>query len=459
MCSLISARKPIYLLWLIALQLCFAQNASAAGIGRNRGAEHNQSLKTNPYLSLEREVDELFTHHATTTNNPNLRDGLNRIYDKARSLQDQELRKSITKKIGDYIHNQLHTDQKNKPASTTTTAFVNHQHGVIESVAEVAPYKSQSSATEDEINSKSINKDNLSDIESREAESNQDAAQQAEQEHLEATQQQQLTQTINLRELLIAQQALSRQSKLLEQKIIALTKQQSLKPQQSNMSDPRPDGEQNATREKEKTINLAAISTLNQSQQQYFYKTSPRSRLEQAKVYIQDNNASKALQSLKDYTPSETERSEYYFLEGRAYQELKLNTKALSSYSIAIHEQNNHYRALNNRGLIKGALKDMRGAMDDLNRAINVKPDYAPAYLNRGVTRAAMQKTDLAIEDFTKALVLNPGYSDAYRNRGITYKYTGNLNGACRDWLKARNLGDSSVQSWLNRHCRQANQN
>ena len=70
-----------------------------------------------------------------------------------------------------------------------------------------------------------------------------------------------------------------------------------------------------------------------------------------------------------------------------------------------------------------------------------------------------MQKTDLAIEDFTKALVLNPGYSDAYRNRGITYKYTGNLSGACRDWLKARNLGDSSVQSWLNRHCRQANRN
>ena len=204
---------------------------------------------------------------------------------------------------------------------------------------------------------------------------------------------------------------------------------------------------------------MAGISSLDESKQQYFYKTSPRSRLEQAKAYIQDNNASKALESLKNYTPSEAERSEYHFLEGRAYQELKLNTKALSSYSIAIHVQSNHYRALNNRGLIKGALKDMRGAMDDLNRAINVKPDYAPAYLNRGVTRAAMQKTDLAIEDFTKALVLNPGYSDAYRNRGITYKYTGNLSGACRDWLKARNLGDSSVQSWLNRHCRQANRN
>ena len=275
---------------------------------------------------------------------------------------------------------------------------------------------------------------------------------------MEATQQQ-LTSEVNLRELLIAQQELSKQSKLLEQKIIALSKQQSLKPPQSKVSDTVLDELQDGNEEKKKVDNLAGISSPDKSKQQYFYKTSPRSRLEQAKAYIQDNNASKALESLKYYTPSEAERSEYHFLEGRAYQELKLNTKALSSYSIAIHVQSNHYRALNNRGLIKGALKDMRGAMDDLNRAINVKPDYAPAYLNRGVTRAAMQKTDLAIEDFTKALVLNPGYSDAYRNRGITYKYTGNLSGACRDWLKARNLGDSSVQSWLNRHCRQANRN
>ena len=81
--------------------------SSAAGIGRTRDPENNQSLNTITYLSLEREVDRLFTQHSNTTNVSNLKEGLNRIYDKARSLQDPGLNTSTTEKIGDYIHSRL----------------------------------------------------------------------------------------------------------------------------------------------------------------------------------------------------------------------------------------------------------------------------------------------------------------------------------------------------------------
>ena len=177
-------------------------------------------------------------------------------------------------------------------------------------------------------------------------------------------------------------------------------------------------------------------------------------RSEQARLYIKDNKASLALKSLENYNPDDNNLAEYHFLTGRAYQELKLNTKALTSYSIAIHLDVGHYKALNNRGLIKGALKDMSGAMDDLNKSIQANPKYAPAYMNRGVTLAAMKKIDLAIEDFTKAIILDPAYGDAYRNRGITYKFNGNIQGACRDWMKASKLGQDSTSVWINRHCR-----
>ena len=105
--------------------------SSAAGIGRTRDPENNQSLNTIPYLSLEREVDRLFTQHSNTANNSNLRDGLNQIYDKARSLQDPGLSTSTTEKIGDYIHSRLHIAHQSK--TKTLTTFVNDQNKFVES--------------------------------------------------------------------------------------------------------------------------------------------------------------------------------------------------------------------------------------------------------------------------------------------------------------------------------------
>ena len=256
-----------------------------------------------------------------------------------------------------------------------------------------------------------------------------------------------------IRNLLAEQKKLSQQNKLLEEKIIAFSQSQNNPSYPASTSD-----------EDKNTTNVYADSLANIdanidkesesiNSRTLLYQASARTRLEQARLYIQSGKASEALVALKNYSPDEKNRAEYYFLTGRAYQELKLNTKALANYSIAIHLDTSHYKALNNRGLIKGALKDMPGAIDDLSKSIQANPKYAPAYMNRGVTRAAMQKFDLAIEDFTMAIVLDPAYADAYRNRGITYKFRGNIVGACRDWLKANMLGQASTKTWINRHC------
>ena len=233
------------------------------------------------------------------------------------------------------------------------------------------------------------------------------------------------------------------QSKALESKIIAYVEDQT---NNSNL-----ETNESPAINKEKTIYPLL---LNGKTTDLSYKTDVRNRLEQARLFLKNNKASTALKSLQNFDPQESDLAEYHFLTGRAYQELKLNTKALSSYSIAIHLEPMHYKALNNRGLIKGALKDMTGAIDDLNKSIDANSKYAPAYMNRGVTRAAMKNVDLAIEDFTKAILLDPLYADAFRNRGITYKFTGNIQGACRDWKKASQLGETSTNNWINRHCK-----
>ena len=59
--------------------------------------------------------------------------------------------------------------------------------------------------------------------------------------------------------------------------------------------------------------------------------------------------------------------SEYYFLLGRAYQELKLNFRAFEAYSKSIFLDNKNFKAYLNRGMVRGALKDFDGAFEDLN--------------------------------------------------------------------------------------------
>ena len=176
------------------------------------------------------------------------------------------------------------------------------------------------------------------------------------------------------------------------------------------------------------------------------------SLLASAKDYLLDGQASQALALLRPSATIENNNPEYHFLVGRAYQELKLNTESLESYSLAIHLDPGNHKYWINRGLIKGALKDPKGSLKDLSQSLSLKKT-AMGYLNRGVTFAAMNKPQEAIEDLTNAIRIKPNYSQAYRNRGIILKHRGDVYSACSDWKKAHDFGDKDMKSWLSSYC------
>ena len=59
-------------------------------------------------------------------------------------------------------------------------------------------------------------------------------------------------------------------------------------------------------------------------------------------------------------------------------------------------------------------------ALQDLNKTIELMPDYASAYNNRGLVREKMEHYEEALEDFSKAIQLEES-PIAYYNRGNTY--------------------------------------
>jgi tetratricopeptide (TPR) repeat protein len=144
---------------------------------------------------------------------------------------------------------------------------------------------------------------------------------------------------------------------------------------------------------------------------------------------------------------------EYHFLKGRALQDLRSNTDALTSYSLSIYLDGKMAKSYINRALIKGSLRDLEGAMADLGVALKLEPKNQVALMNRGVTLAGLNQPAAAIRDFDRALNLDPAYGDAYRNRGIVKNYLGDRKGACDDWRRSASLGDQEVVLWQSELC------
>jgi tetratricopeptide (TPR) repeat protein len=70
-------------------------------------------------------------------------------------------------------------------------------------------------------------------------------------------------------------------------------------------------------------------------------------------------------------------------------------------------------------GIAKAKEGDVDGALSDLDKAIELKPDQATCYLARALVRKSKNDLKGAIIDLTRAIELDPSYSPAYDSRGI----------------------------------------
>jgi tetratricopeptide (TPR) repeat protein len=171
--------------------------------------------------------------------------------------------------------------------------------------------------------------------------------------------------------------------------------------------------------------------------------------------FLNQNQARNALDYAISKSQSYVNDSDYHFLIGRAYQELKLNVESLQHYSESIALDRSNYKSFINRALVKGALGNLRSSTLDLRQALEINPKSKDAYLNLGFTLAAQNNPQKAIKAFTQALKLEPNFPEALRNRGITNHHLGNKAKACLDWQKSLQLKKDEIQSWVNEYCNQ----
>ena len=119
--------------------------------------------------------------------------------------------------------------------------------------------------------------------------------------------------------------------------------------------------------------------------------------------------------------------------------------KAIEYLNNAIKLKPDYVEAYNNRGLAYFNFGQYQRAIEDYNKALRLKPDFAKAYYTRGSAYRYLGKYQRAIEDYNEAIRLKPDYVEAYNNRGVTYLLQGNNNLGCRDAQKACALGDCKL--------------
>ena len=89
-----------------------------------------------------------------------------------------------------------------------------------------------------------------------------------------------------------------------------------------------------------------------------------------------------------------------------------------------------------NRALVRLNINNLRGAMGDYDKALELDPDNFLAHYNRGLLRIQVGDDNRAIDDFDYVIRMEPENFMAIYNRALLRHKTGDLRGAIQDYNK-----------------------
>jgi tetratricopeptide (TPR) repeat protein len=113
---------------------------------------------------------------------------------------------------------------------------------------------------------------------------------------------------------------------------------------------------------------------------------------------------------------------------------------ALADLDRAIELDPEYAEALNNRGSVYNRLEDWERAIADFDRALEIA-EFPLAYYNRAYAHLRLGEDQQAIADYTRAIELYPPYPQAYHERGTVYQRQSDYEAAIADYIMALELG------------------
>ena len=188
--------------------------------------------------------------------------------------------------------------------------------------------------------------------------------------------------------------------------------------------------------------------------------------LEKALLNIENKSWQKALQNLKNEIQISNSNEAYYYLSFVNFKTGDM-VRALEIITSILNEEPENIRFLNLSSYIKLILEDHNGAINDLNKLldlekiekVNYKIEDRDLFWNKLYFRRALSKSVIgdrkgAITDIEFSINLNPNLGYAYVQKGLELFFDDKKE-ACENILKGLNLGandkDIKFLSWDNK--------
>ena len=146
--------------------------------------------------------------------------------------------------------------------------------------------------------------------------------------------------------------------------------------------------------------------------------------------------------ALEDFTSAaelDPSSSVARFHRGLALVQLGRLPDALADFGRAVDLQPDDADALAQRGLVRAVLRDPTAGLVDLTEALRLRPAPGTFLLRAGV-RGMLSDFRGAVEDCDQALQLKPAFPDAHARRGAALLELGNQPEAARSLQKALDL-------------------
>ncbi len=151
-----------------------------------------------------------------------------------------------------------------------------------------------------------------------------------------------------------------------------------------------------------------------------------------------------------------------FYLEKAVYLSKEGNyEESLKTYNVFLQIQSQSVQGLVGRAYVKQELAEDISALEDLDNAIKLDPEYASIYHIRSLIRERKQDYDGAIADLSQAIELDPSNEYFYNDRGVLYrkvpsnKQQQNMNNynekALKDFTEAIRINAKYARPWANR--------
>lgn len=153
-----------------------------------------------------------------------------------------------------------------------------------------------------------------------------------------------------------------------------------------------------------------------------------------------------------------------YTSEAAPYFYERAEIKAqMGKYREAVIDYNEFYDAIGGRVTAAFYLqreqaeiqcKMYQQAIDDINKAVEMTPEDAEMWIEKGSVHLRVGQFDKATEALKKAISINPKAAAAYRMLGYCLVQQKNSKEACANFTKAKELGDTVVDSLIQKYCK-----